>query len=299
MNWHDEIRSEFIRRQKAVDDTVVEELAQHATAAFEEARADGQSPDDAERHVRALLSSWCETDGPRRIERAPLIESAPAGSSIFAGLSLDLRQAVRLLRRQPGVACVSILMIALGIGVTSTLFSLVNGVLLKPLPWKTADRLVRVYEERSGMSARDGTAHMLTNVTYNAWSDRPQIDGVAGWTDGELMLAGDAGLGAPAYAAVTDAVPAGEPLLLGANFTAEDARANSTVILSTASGRSASAAPGPGKADHARRPFADDSRVMPRGFEVPRARGCGRRWVPPREPGSNGRRVFSSTGSRA
>jgi hypothetical protein len=69
---------------------------------------------------------------------------------LFAGLSLDVRQALWLLHRQPGVACLSVLMIALGIGVTSTLFSLVNGVLLKPLPWRAADRLVRVYENRTG-----------------------------------------------------------------------------------------------------------------------------------------------------
>src|SRR5262245_38503863 len=138
MNWTTEVRNEFARIGQQVDESVVEEMAQHAAAAFEEARADGQSHDDAQAQVRGLVAAWCTaTTGPRRIERAPLRESAPAGSSIFAGMLLDVRQAGRLLRRQPGVACVSILMIALAIGVTSTLFSLVNGVLLKPLPWKT------------------------------------------------------------------------------------------------------------------------------------------------------------------
>jgi hypothetical protein len=56
-------------------------------------------------------------------------------------------------------------MIALGIGVTSTLFSIVNGVLLRPLPWKTADRLVRVFENRTGMSAETEEATGLTNIT--------------------------------------------------------------------------------------------------------------------------------------
>src|SRR5262245_24469387 len=152
MTWHDEIRSQFARRQRTVDDTVVEELALHAAAAFEAARADGVTTREAESKVRALIEAWCAaTNGPRRIERTPLLEAAPASRSPFAGLALELRNAFRLIRRQPGVASVSVLMIAIGIGVTTTLFSVVNGVVLRPLPWKMADRLVRVYENRTGM----------------------------------------------------------------------------------------------------------------------------------------------------
>lgn len=80
MNWTTHVRSEFARLGKQVDESAVEELAQHAAAASERAHADGQSPNDADVHLRALVTSWCEaTSGPRRIERAPLIEAAPAG----------------------------------------------------------------------------------------------------------------------------------------------------------------------------------------------------------------------------
>ena len=236
MNWTAHVRSEFARRGKQVDESVVEELAQHAASAFEEARADGQSPDAADRQVRALIGSWCAaTSGPKRIERAPLIDSAPGGASIFAGLTLDLRQAGRLVRRQPGVACVSILMIALGIGVTATLLSLVNGVLLRPLPWKTADRLVRVFENRSGMHAETDWAHRFTNISYNVWNNQPQtIDGVAGWREQELSLPGEAGVERiPTTAVTTTLFPLlGESPLLGTNFTPEDASTSNAVILS-------------------------------------------------------------------
>ena len=193
MNWTRCIRNEFDRLRKSVDDTVVEELAQHAADAFEAARADGAPADDANARVQALIASWCAgTAGPRRIERTPLVEAAPAARSPFSGLALDLRQALRLMRRQPGLAAVSVLMIALGIGVTSTLFSIVNGVVLRPLPWTTADRLVRVWENRTGMGAETEEANGLTNITYNAWGDNPQtIDVVAGWRETELSLAGD------------------------------------------------------------------------------------------------------------
>ena len=236
MTWHARIHSEFVRLGKTVDESVVEELAQHAQAAYDAARADGASSGAASAEVHSLIASWCEaTAGPRRIERAPLIESAPASGSHFSGLGLDVRQAFRLLRRQPGVACLSALMIALGIGVTSTLFSVVNGVLLRPLPWNTADRLVRVYENRTGMSGETEWAHGLTNLTYNAWSDRPQtIDGIAGWRVAEVALLGDSSVDRIPSAIVTPTLfpLLGESPLLGANFTADDARANNTVILS-------------------------------------------------------------------
>jgi predicted permease len=235
MNWQAEVTAEFTRQRKTADASVVEELAQHASAAFEAARADGIAIAVAEASVRGLIHSWCsKTSGPRRLERAPLIE-APQGRSIFSGLSLDLRQAFRLLRRQPGVACLSVLMIALGIGVTSTLFSVVNGVLLRPLPWKASDRLVRVFENRAGMHAETDWAHRLTNITFNAWSAQPQtIDGVAGWREAELLLSGETAVERITTASVTPTlVPLlGEVPLLGNNFTLEDATANNTVILS-------------------------------------------------------------------
>src|SRR5262245_11699087 len=110
MDWKTEVTAEFTRRKKSVDATVIEELTQHASDAYEAARADGATSAEAEASVRALIRSWCSgTTGPRRLERAPLVEAAPAGRSPFSGLALDFRQAFRLLRRQPGVTCLSVL----------------------------------------------------------------------------------------------------------------------------------------------------------------------------------------------
>ncbi|RXS97790.1 ABC transporter permease [Silvibacterium dinghuense] len=58
----------------------------------------------------------------------------------------DVRQSLRALRRTPGFAVVSILVLALGIGANVALFALVRGVLLKPYPFPEANRLVRIYE---------------------------------------------------------------------------------------------------------------------------------------------------------
>ncbi len=77
---------------------------------------------------------------------------------MFGQLAQDLRYGARTLWKTPGFTAIAALTLALGIGANSAIFSFVDGVLLKPLPHRDADRIMRVLEKppgggRTGISA--------------------------------------------------------------------------------------------------------------------------------------------------
>ena len=78
-----------------------------------------------------------------------------------------------MMRRNKGFTTAGLLTLALGIGATTAVFSVVYGVLLRPLPYPAADRLVRLSEEHPG-AVSPLRAPMLSNLTYYAWSAAPR-----------------------------------------------------------------------------------------------------------------------------
>jgi putative ABC transport system permease protein len=82
----------------------------------------------------------------------------------------DVRYALRLILNSPGFSAVAIITLALGIGANTAIFSVVEGTLLRPLPFPNADRLVRVYEATDDGGAR-GTTLSLTEQTLRQWRE--------------------------------------------------------------------------------------------------------------------------------
>src|SRR5881394_786866 len=93
----------------------------------------------------------------------------------------DIRYAVAMMRRNKGFTTAGLLTLALGIVATTAVFSVVYGVLLRPLPYPAADRLVRLSEEHPG-GLSPLRAPMLSNLTYYAWSDARTLDAFAAYS---------------------------------------------------------------------------------------------------------------------
>jgi predicted permease len=102
----------------------------------------------------------------------------------------DLRYGVRTLLKKPGFTLIAVLAIALGIGANTAIFSVVNGVLLRPLPFKDPDTLARLYEENSEHSFFRQSA---TYPNFNDWREQnTAFEAMAAYVSGAANLTGRA-----------------------------------------------------------------------------------------------------------
>jgi predicted permease len=133
MRW---LRFVHRRRQNA-------DLAQEIAAHFNEERAEniarGMSPEEADLRARIKFGSQ------RRVHEELWQQNSVAP---FENLARDFRYTIRTLARTPGFTLTAILVMALGIGATTALFTVVRSVLLNPLPYPQSSRLVELYEDQ-------------------------------------------------------------------------------------------------------------------------------------------------------
>jgi len=99
----------------------------------------------------------------------------------------DVRYALRRLRRSPGFAIIVVLILAIGIGATSAIFSLVNAVLLRPLPFPESDRLVWVSQQDHSLPGIAPEA--LSYPDYFDWRARNHaLEGLASYSSGTVNI---------------------------------------------------------------------------------------------------------------
>ncbi len=190
--WDREVRTRLsaLRLSPTREMEIVQELSQHLDEHFRELIAGGESPEEAE---RLTLAEFRDGDAlarhmaPLRQARTPTeVTPGAATGQMFSDLWQDLRYAARVFAKQRAFAGTAVLTLALGIGATTAIFSVVYGVLLKPLPFAEPGGLVSLKQfAPHGAGANHGPA---TYLTYR--ENQTAFEAIGAWDVSERSITG-------------------------------------------------------------------------------------------------------------
>ena len=193
-DWRAEIRRRLrgLNIAPVHEAEIVEELAQHLDDVYQRALRSGAN--ETEANQAALHEIAGELKDVQRYKQPRQEYSLPDESrrlNLLADLLQDLRYAARMLKKNPGFTAVAVIALALGIGANTAIFSVVNTVLLRPLPYKDPEQLVMVWEDASKHGYPQDTP---AAANYVDWRDQNSVfSGMAAIADANFNLtnAGD------------------------------------------------------------------------------------------------------------
>jgi predicted permease len=164
---------------RRADDDLDDELSFHVAMQARANQVYGMTAEEAARQARIAVGG-VEQVKERSREGRPLRWAQT--------LAQDVRYALRSLRRSPGFAAVALLTLALGIGANAAMFTIVNGVLLRPLPYPDADSLVRVYHANPRQGVREASTSLPDVTDWRAQT--PAFSSMAGFFRLPTILTG-------------------------------------------------------------------------------------------------------------
>jgi predicted permease len=166
----------------ALDRRLSEEVAFHVDRQTEKNRQAGLTPAESRRLARVMFGHLEHTKERAREESRP----ARAEATLR-----DLRYAVRTWRRTPGFTSIAVLTIALGIGAATAVFTVLNGVLLQPLPYRDADRLVDLQHLAPGLDIPGGTVPLAATQLFSYLEHSRVFETIGLWTQGTATVTSD------------------------------------------------------------------------------------------------------------
>ncbi len=183
------------------------------------------------RYLKNVLSVLFRFLGPYAAEPTPRNQHTPSGGMTMNGFLYDIQQALRVLTRRPALTLLVVLSLGLGIGANTAIFSLVNTILLKPLPYPDSQQLVEVFRIDERITGLNPTAKQVSGLwavpyeVQNDWLRESRvIEAGGGFAGTRVRLRnGDVSTSLPALRMTSGAVKALEVNPeLGRTFLPED-----------------------------------------------------------------------------
>jgi predicted permease len=168
-----------LSRPNRADTEISDEIDNFFAEARAEFEACGLSPEDATRAARIRLGSVTALREQVR---------SYGWENIFTGAFQEIRYTLRRLRATPSFTLVSVATLALGLGATTAIFSVINGVLLKPLPYAHPEQLVALWMTAPGVNIKD--LNMAPSVYFTMADESRAFQSVSIWTSGSISVTG-------------------------------------------------------------------------------------------------------------
>src|SRR3569832_898117 len=193
-DWREEVRKRLSRLnlEPAHEAEIVEELAQHLDDVYQRTLKSGAT----EAAAKSVALNELATDVLLQIEmrrshatfkEAP-VAGGPTKSSLMADLLHDLSYAARLQRKNPAFTIVAVIALALGIGANTAIFSVVNTVILRPLPYPDPDSLVAVFETDTQRGLQRGS-HSYPNF-MDVRAQNTVFEQMSSYHSGDFIMTG-------------------------------------------------------------------------------------------------------------
>ena len=181
MKWFRILRDRLraLRQRDSVINDMDREMRTHLELQIDANIKAGMSPDEAREEARRSFGN---------INRAVDAAYDVKGGGLFETLAQDIRYGVRVLLKHKAFTAVAVITLALGIGANSAIFSVVNELLLQPLPYRDADRIVMLWE----VTPEGRHMNTTSRANFRAWrAQSTSYEHMAAFSDQRLTLTGD------------------------------------------------------------------------------------------------------------